>query len=159
MHEVADSCQRASWCQCRKRGYLLDRTWRERQSSRELGGSALPDLFSKHCWLPSCREVTPSLLTTGILSRLICVCLAGEASLDSGRDRANMCQWMWGWKRCQAESYRHLSVSGGMNCREKGLAPFRVRRGREVSSVGCSEMCSGPCYLMPRAGLTQNSGL
>lgn len=59
----------------------------------------------------------------------------------------------------QAESSKHLSVSGEMNCREKGLVPFRVRGGREVSSVDCSEICYGPRYLMPRVRLRWNSRL
>lgn len=37
------------WCQCREHGYLLDRIWRERQRRWELGDSALPGIFSKHC--------------------------------------------------------------------------------------------------------------
>lgn len=40
-------------------------------------------------------------------------------------------------------------LSGEMNCRERGLASFRVRGWREVSLCGLSETCFGPCSLMP----------
>lgn len=126
-HKAADSCQWAHQCQCREYGYLLNRTWRKRRS----------------VWLCFARYVqqtllaAPSLLTPGILSRLICLCLDGETSSARGRSRANICQWMWGWIMCQVEFYKCVFSQGRWIVGKGAWLLLESGDGERFLSVGC----------------------